>query len=45
MRRILLSGSPAINAGSDTACPAIDQRGTARPQGPHCDIGAYEFTP
>jgi hypothetical protein len=36
----LLTGSPAINAGS--ACPTTDQRGIAR-QG-NCDIGAYEFT-
>jgi beta-glucanase (GH16 family) len=38
----LLPGSPAIDAGDDAACPATDQRGTARPQGPHCDIGSYE---
>ncbi len=38
----LLPGSPAIDAGDDAACPATDQRGVARPQGPHCDIGAYE---
>jgi hypothetical protein len=38
----LLSGSPAIDAGSDMACPSIDQRGVSRPQGPHCDIGAFE---
>ena len=34
-------GSPAIDA-YDTNCPATDQRGVARPQGAHCDIGAYE---
>ena len=39
----LLSGSPAIDAGDDTACPATDQRGITRPQGPHCDIGAFEL--
>jgi len=39
----LLSGSPAIDKGDDTACPATDQRGVARPQGAACDIGAYEF--
>ncbi len=33
--------SPAIDAG--LACPATDQVGTARPQGPQCDIGALEF--
>jgi len=43
----LLAGSPAIDAGDDTACAAspvnaVDQRGTARPQGTHCDIGAFE---
>ena len=38
----LLSGSPAINAGDDADCEATDQRGVARPQGSHCDIGAYE---
>jgi len=35
-------GSPAIDAGDDTACPLTDQRGIARPQGYACDIGAYE---
>ncbi|MDW8255386.1 MAG: choice-of-anchor Q domain-containing protein, partial [Chloroflexota bacterium] len=25
------------------ACPSTDQRGVARPQGPACDVGAYEF--
>ena len=38
----LLAGSPAIDAANDAACPATDQRGIARPQGAHCDIGAYE---
>ena len=38
----VLTGSPAIDAGTDTGCPADDQRGTARPIGAHCDIGAYE---
>ena len=38
----LLPGSPAIDAGDDSACPATDQRGVARPQGAHCDIGAFE---
>ena len=38
----ILSGSPAIDAGDDTNCPASDQRGTSRPQGAACDIGAYE---
>jgi hypothetical protein len=34
--------SPAINAGDDSSCPSTDQRGVTRPQGSHCDIGAYE---
>jgi beta-glucanase (GH16 family) len=38
----LLPGSPAIDAGNDAACPATDQRGITRPQGAHCDMGAYE---
>jgi hypothetical protein len=38
----LLPGSPAIDAGDDSACPATDQRGVPRPQGDQCDIGAYE---
>jgi predicted outer membrane repeat protein len=36
----LVPGSAAVDAG--TGCPAEDQRGVARPQGPACDIGAYE---
>jgi CSLREA domain-containing protein len=39
------SGSPAINTGNDASCPAMDQRGLTRPQGSHCDIGAYEAQP
>ena len=39
---LLLSGSPAIDAGDDNTCPATDARGIARPIGSHCDIGAYE---
>ncbi|HUE98485.1 MAG TPA: choice-of-anchor Q domain-containing protein, partial [Anaerolineales bacterium] len=35
-------GSPAIDAGNDANCPDTDQRGVTRPQGIHCDIGAYE---
>jgi hypothetical protein len=43
----LLEGSPAIDAGDDATCAAApvsgkDQRGVTRPQGAHCDIGAYE---
>jgi hypothetical protein len=39
----LLPGSPAIDTGDDSKCPSTDQRGVTRPQGAHCDIGAYEF--
>ena len=39
----LLAGSSAIDTGNDAICPATDQRGVARPQGAHCDIGAYEL--
>lgn len=38
----LLSGSSAIDTGNDSVCHATDQRGISRPQGAHCDIGAYE---
>jgi CSLREA domain-containing protein len=36
----LQPGSPAI--GTAGACQGDDQRGHPRPQGPACDIGAYE---
>ncbi len=47
----LLPGSPAIDAGDDATCNTtigtapvnkLDQRGISRPQGVHCDIGAFE---
>jgi beta-glucanase (GH16 family) len=38
----LLAGSPAIDAGDGSACPAVDQRGVTRPQGAACDVGSYE---
>ncbi len=47
----LLAGSPAIDHGDDATCQNTagiapvagkDQRGITRPQGPHCDIGAFE---
>jgi VCBS repeat-containing protein/predicted outer membrane repeat protein len=46
----LLAGSAAIDAGNDATCTAapvnnLDQRGVTRPQGTHCDIGAYEYIP
>jgi len=50
-----LSGSPALDAGDaltpDGDCPALDQRGLARPVNatsatdPRCDIGAVEVIP
>jgi CSLREA domain-containing protein len=47
----LLAGSPALDAGSPAApgsgngaCEAADQRGTPRPGGVRCDIGAFEAT-
>ena len=40
----LTVGSSAINTGGvHTGCASTDQRGTTRPQGAACDIGAYEF--
>lgn len=40
----LVPGSPAIDGGPvDGTCLVTDQRGLARPQGPACDIGAFEF--
>jgi len=39
----LLAGSPAANAIPPGECPLpTDQRGVTRPQGPACDMGAYE---
>jgi hypothetical protein len=35
-------GSPAINSGTNTGCPATDQEGKTRPQGASCDKGAVE---
>ena len=47
LTHLLLAGSQAIDAGHDATCAAapisgVDQRGVARPQGTHCDIGAVE---
>src|SRR5581483_11029765 len=50
------AGGAAIDAADDGICAAplgppdygagaVDQRGVARPQGSHCDIGAYERVP
>jgi len=51
----LLPGSPAIDAAANCndfpdysgvgPVVATDQRGVSRPQGPRCDIGAYERSP
>ncbi len=46
----LQAGSPALDAGDDATCApspvsGVDQRGIARPQGAHCDMGAYEVVP
>jgi CSLREA domain-containing protein len=37
-----LPGSPAIDFGTNIGCPATDQRGTPRPIGAVCDVGAVE---
>jgi hypothetical protein len=39
----LTARSPAIDAGLALAWTKIDLKGTARPQGPASDIGAYEY--
>jgi len=36
------SDSPAIEGGTNTFCPAVDQRSIARPEGALCDVGAVE---
>ncbi len=47
----LLLGSPAVDAGTNSGCPATDQRGVARPVDGNgdgtamCDIGAVEAPP
>ncbi len=43
----LLEGSQALEAADNAVCVAapvngVDQRGVDRPQGAHCDIGAFE---
>lgn len=50
----LVAPSPALNTGSNAVCAAaigapnygaggLDQRGVQRPQGPACDLGAFEL--
>jgi hypothetical protein len=36
------AGITVDNTGDIEVCPAVDQRGPARPQGAHCDSGAFE---
>ena len=36
------TGSPAIDGGTTSGCPATDQRGAPRPVGASCDVGAVE---
>jgi len=39
----LPSDSPLIDAGNNSFCTSTDQRGTPRPQGTGCDLGAVEL--
>jgi hypothetical protein len=36
------TGDPGVPGSGGTTCEATDQRGTTRPQGTACDIGAFE---
>lgn len=38
----LNTGSVAIDTGTNTGCPATDERGMPRPQDGGCDVGSYE---
>jgi hypothetical protein len=42
MTDALAAGSPAIGGATASACPPTDARGVIRPQGPGCDVGAFE---
>ena len=39
----ITDSSPAFDTGADVSCELEDQRGITRPQGDHCDIGAFEL--
>lgn len=39
-----VSSAQGVDAGDDAHCTSVDQDGTPRPVGPHCDIGALETT-
>jgi len=41
----LRPGSPAIDAGTDSAGTEVDFDGASRPRGAEVDIGAYEYRP
>ena len=44
LTRLPVAGSIAIDAAAGIGgCPATDQRGVPRPQGPACDAGAVEL--
>jgi len=38
----LQAGSPSVDTGTNTDCPAFDLEGNPRPIGLSCDMGAYE---
>src|SRR5262249_56033316 len=38
----LAAANPATPGSGDPTCEATDQRNVSRPQGPRCDIGAFE---
>ncbi len=41
--RLPQDGSPLIGVVSGPLCTGVDQRGTGRPQGPACEVGAVEI--
>src|SRR5581483_3816625 len=45
MTKAEYANSKTVDHGSHAGCPIIDARGITRPQGKHCDIGAYELVP